>query len=105
MAETEDRRPFPPVNFTSENWLPYTRLIPATEIGEWVNQNILSEEGRIHNPAAFEQFKLENSISLIVCLPVSRTASARSVFDKQIEFPVVLLSVGSSFFCSISFLF
>ena len=50
MAEAEDRRPFPPVNFTGENWLPYTRLIPATEIGEWVNQHILSVDGRIHNP-------------------------------------------------------
>ena len=50
MAQAEDRRPFPPVNFTGENWLPYTRLIPAAEIGEWVNQHILSEEGRIHNP-------------------------------------------------------
>lgn len=50
MAEVEDRRPFPPVNFTGENWLPYTRLIPATEIGDWVNRHILSEEGRIHNP-------------------------------------------------------
>jgi hypothetical protein len=50
MAEVEDRRPFPPVNFTGENWLPYTRLIPASEIGEWVNQHILSDEGRIHNP-------------------------------------------------------
>lgn len=50
MAENDNRRPYPPVNFTGENWLPYTRLIPATEIGEWVNQNILSEDGRIHNP-------------------------------------------------------
>ncbi len=50
MNEFSDRRPYPPVNFTGENWLPYTRLIPATEIGEWVNQNILSEDGRIHNP-------------------------------------------------------
>lgn len=49
MTENDNRRPYPPVNFTGENWLPYTRLIPATEIGEWVNQNILSEEGRIHN--------------------------------------------------------
>ncbi|MEB7993458.1 hypothetical protein NGI19_08585 [Raoultella ornithinolytica] len=50
MAENDNRRPYPPVNFTGENWLPYTRIIPATEIGEWVNQRILSEEGRIHNP-------------------------------------------------------
>ncbi|MGX7625742.1 putative metallopeptidase [Klebsiella pneumoniae] len=50
MAELTESRPFPPVNFTGENWLPYTRIIPASEIGEWVNQNILSEDGRIHNP-------------------------------------------------------
>lgn len=50
MSESEDRRPFPPVNFISENWLPYTRIIPATEIGEWVNRHILSGEGRLHNP-------------------------------------------------------
>ncbi len=49
MAENEDSRPFPPVNFTGENWLPYTRIIPASEIGEWVNQHIISEEGRLHN--------------------------------------------------------
>lgn len=50
MAENDNRRPYPPVNFTGENWLPYTRIIPATEICEWVNQHILSEEGRLHNP-------------------------------------------------------
>ncbi|MBF8461785.1 hypothetical protein FMJ63_17405 [Klebsiella michiganensis] len=50
MAELTESRPFPPVNFTGVNWLPYTRLIPATEIGDWVNLHILSEEGRIHNP-------------------------------------------------------
>lgn len=50
MADSTVIRPYPPVNFTGENWLPYTRLIPAPEIGEWVNQNILTEDGRIHNP-------------------------------------------------------
>lgn len=50
MADYECRRPLPPVNFTGENWLPYTRILPAPEIGEWVNQHIISEEGRIHNP-------------------------------------------------------
>ncbi|HIB5002110.1 TPA: putative metallopeptidase, partial [Klebsiella pneumoniae] len=33
MAENNNRRPYPPVNFAGENWLPYTRLIPAFEIG------------------------------------------------------------------------
>lgn len=50
MAGHEECRPHPPVSFTGENWLPYTRIIPATEIGNWVNLHILSEEGRIHNP-------------------------------------------------------
>ena len=50
MAELTENRPYPPVNFTGENWLPYTPIIPASEIGEWVSQSILSEEGRIYNP-------------------------------------------------------
>ncbi|HHL0435952.1 TPA: putative metallopeptidase [Klebsiella pneumoniae] len=50
MAELTESRPYPPVNFTGKSWLPYTRIIPATEIREWVNQHILSEEGRLHNP-------------------------------------------------------
>ncbi|ENT8515869.1 putative metallopeptidase [Raoultella ornithinolytica] len=50
MSDAAKYRPSPPVNFTGENWLPYTRLIPATDIDEWVNQNILFEDGRIHNP-------------------------------------------------------
>lgn len=50
MADSILERPFPKANFTGENQLPYTRIIPATEIGEWVNQHILSEEGQIHNP-------------------------------------------------------
>lgn len=50
MTGDSARRPHPPVNFTGENCLPYTRLILATEIGEWVNQHILSEEGQLHNP-------------------------------------------------------
>ncbi|HDW2202642.1 TPA: putative metallopeptidase [Klebsiella quasipneumoniae subsp. similipneumoniae] len=51
MAELSGSRPYPPVNFTGENWLPYMRIIPATEIREWVNQQILSEDGQIYNPA------------------------------------------------------
>ncbi|WP_437440740.1 putative metallopeptidase [Raoultella terrigena] len=50
VTKAVSNRPFPPVNFTGENWLPYTRIIPAAEIGEWVNQHILSDEGRLHNP-------------------------------------------------------
>lgn len=50
MFGHDESRPYPPVNFTGESWLPYTRIIPATEIREWVNQHILLEEGRLHNP-------------------------------------------------------
>ncbi|HHT0320944.1 TPA: putative metallopeptidase [Raoultella planticola] len=50
MDGHEECRPLPPVNFTGEKWLPYHRVIPAAEIGEWVNQHILSVDGRIHNP-------------------------------------------------------
>lgn len=47
----DERRPYPPVNFTDgDNWQPYTRLIPANEVHEWANRQILSEEGDIHNP-------------------------------------------------------
>ena len=51
MVNDEDRRPYAPVNFiTSDNWQPYTRLIPANEVHEWVSRQILSDTGSIHNP-------------------------------------------------------
>lgn len=37
-------RPCPPLNFiASENWQPYTRLIPANEVHEWINRQILTD--------------------------------------------------------------
>ncbi|HEP1033828.1 putative metallopeptidase [Enterobacter kobei] len=51
MVNDDERRPYPPVNFiASENWQPYTRLIPANEVHEWINRQILSDTGSIHNP-------------------------------------------------------
>ena len=51
MVNDEDRRPYPPVNFiTSDNWQPYTRLIPANEVHDWISSQILSDTGSIHNP-------------------------------------------------------
>jgi hypothetical protein len=51
MANDDERRPYPPVNFiASDNWQPYTRLIPANEVHEWINRQILSDTGSIHNP-------------------------------------------------------
>lgn len=45
------KRPYPPINFIgSDDWQPYTRIIPATEVVEWVNEQILSDSGNIHNP-------------------------------------------------------
>ncbi|EMF4676173.1 hypothetical protein V3604_001852 [Escherichia coli] len=51
MAHYDERRPYPPVNFIdSDNWQPYTRLIPANEVHEWIKRQILSDTGSIHNP-------------------------------------------------------
>ena len=51
MVNDDERRPYPPVNFiASDNWQPYTRLIPANEVHEWVSRQILSDAGSIHNP-------------------------------------------------------
>ncbi|KUQ34196.1 hypothetical protein AWI14_17985, partial [Klebsiella aerogenes] len=51
MSNVESRRPYPPINFIgADNWLPYTRLIPANEVHEWVNRQILIDTGSIYNP-------------------------------------------------------
>ncbi|WP_447867196.1 putative metallopeptidase [Rahnella bonaserana] len=42
-------RPMPDLSL-SEEFHPYNRLIPAPEIMEWVNLQIISEEGQLHNP-------------------------------------------------------
>ncbi|VUS67390.1 hypothetical protein SB6424_00661 [Klebsiella pasteurii] len=45
------QRPYPPVNFINLDSLqPYTRLIPASEVSEWVNRQIFSDTSNIHNP-------------------------------------------------------
>ncbi|MFU2151839.1 putative metallopeptidase [Klebsiella aerogenes] len=45
------QRPYPPVNFINlDSLLPYTRLIPASEVSEWVNRQIFSDTSNIHNP-------------------------------------------------------
>lgn len=50
MAEHDECRPYPPFNFiNTEHWHPYTRLLPANEVNEWVNHQILSYAGNIHN--------------------------------------------------------
>ncbi|MFK8258325.1 putative metallopeptidase [Erwinia sp. AnSW2-5] len=33
-----------------DDFQPYTKLIPAPEIGEWVHSQILSGDGQLHNP-------------------------------------------------------
>lgn len=51
MTNDDERRPLPPVNFINAvNWQPYTRIIPANEVHEWINRQILSDTGSIHNP-------------------------------------------------------
>ncbi|EMD8765271.1 hypothetical protein VWU06_004717 [Salmonella enterica] len=51
MTNYDERRPLPPVNFINAvNWQPYTGIIPANEVHEWINRQILSDTGSIHNP-------------------------------------------------------
>lgn len=51
MVNEDERRPLPPVNFIGpDNWQPYTRLIPANEVHDWISHQILSDSGSIHNP-------------------------------------------------------
>ncbi|MCA1178881.1 MULTISPECIES: putative metallopeptidase [unclassified Pantoea] len=42
-------RPHPPVEFIEE-FAPYIKLIPATGVHEWVVEQIISEDGVLHNP-------------------------------------------------------
>ncbi|MFK3750660.1 hypothetical protein ACI1VN_21720, partial [Escherichia coli] len=62
MANDDERRPYPPVNFiNSDNWQPYTRLIPANEVHEWISRQILSDTGSTHNPAPIRQLSADPS--------------------------------------------
>ncbi|CCF09280.1 putative metallopeptidase [Pantoea ananatis] len=51
MRDAEDNiaRPTAPASFIEE-FHPHIMLIPAPEVLEWINQQILSEEGHLHNP-------------------------------------------------------
>ncbi|MGE1562087.1 putative metallopeptidase [Pantoea septica] len=42
-------RPFPPVEFVEE-FAPYIKLVPAVGVREWVTEQIISEDGVLHNP-------------------------------------------------------
>lgn len=43
------KRPVPRQDFLAA-FHPYISLTPANELSDWVNENILSEEGYLHNP-------------------------------------------------------
>lgn len=42
-------RPLPPIEFVEE-FAPYIKLIPATGVHEWVIEQIISDDGVLHNP-------------------------------------------------------
>lgn len=45
------KRPYPPLNFfNAHDVKPYISLIPANEVHEWMDRQILMESGRLHNP-------------------------------------------------------
>lgn len=44
-------RPHPPSHFTMPpDPKPYISIMPANDVGEWLNQHILSDEGDLYNP-------------------------------------------------------
>lgn len=43
-------RPCPPADLVGEDAQIFLTLRPAPEIGEWVQRNILADDGPIHNP-------------------------------------------------------
>ncbi|EOI7446921.1 anti-CBASS protein Acb1 family protein [Yersinia enterocolitica] len=43
-SDTQMKRPYPPLSFVNE-FRPHIELVPATEVLEWVNSQILSDEG------------------------------------------------------------
>jgi hypothetical protein len=49
MADDEIVRPTAPASLLEE-FHPHIMLIPASEVLEWVNQQILSQDGQLHNP-------------------------------------------------------
>lgn len=52
MANVDDSRPLPNAAFVEE-FAPYTRLIPAVGMQEWVQSQIIADTGHIHNPDHF----------------------------------------------------
>lgn len=48
-SDTQMKRPYPPLSFVNQ-FKPYIELVPATEVLEWVNSQILSDDGELHNP-------------------------------------------------------
>jgi hypothetical protein len=52
MAEQITNRPMPPRDLLDEFHL-YTKLIPAPEILEWVNEHVISDDGQLSNPDHF----------------------------------------------------
>lgn len=52
MANEPDRRPLPTTSFVEE-FAPHIRLIPAEGVYEWVQEQIISDAGYLHNPDHF----------------------------------------------------
>ena len=51
MADKIDRRPFPPLLFVNPtNPQPYISIILANEVHEWLQRQVLSADGELHNP-------------------------------------------------------
>lgn len=71
LARDSISRPAPSQEFLNA-YHPHINLTPANEVADWVNENILSEDGPLHNPDHYHLIDAE-----------VRFMWASSAFDKQ----------------------
>ncbi|WP_427193188.1 putative metallopeptidase [Serratia marcescens] len=51
LDESHERRPYPPLRFIEDHQLtPYIGLVPANEVQEWVQRQIIDDAGSLFNP-------------------------------------------------------
>lgn len=49
--ESHERRPYPPLRFIEDHQLtPYIGLVPANEVQEWMQRQIIDDSGSLFNP-------------------------------------------------------
>lgn len=78
--QQKEFRPSPsPIFLNPPDFKPYTRLTPAEGIGEWVNEQILSDEGNLYNP---DHFHLLNADLCFLWASTAFTRKGRTVLGQ-----------------------